>query len=81
MPLDGFPSDPVLIDGAIWVPTMNPGPGELERIDQATNRVTKRVPVDGMTQSGPIVVDDGAVWLSDFTTWIKAIPLAELQGS
>ena len=86
--LDEYAQDLVDVNGAIWAPVggsdyRSPGQasgaaGELERIDPATNLVTTKLTTAGLDDVAGSVVVDNALWVSNATTGVIEIPLAEL---
>jgi YVTN family beta-propeller protein len=80
VPIDGYAQDVVLIDGAVWVAVGGfVGDTLLERIDPATNTVAEKLAVPGMKDVGPSVVASNALWVSDLSSAVYAIPLTSLK--
>jgi YVTN family beta-propeller protein len=77
-----YAQDAVDVGGFVWVPTsgLAGGPGELDRIDPATNRIDRRLTVAALTDVGGAVVAAGDLWVSNTTDAVVQIPLAELTA-
>jgi DNA-binding beta-propeller fold protein YncE len=78
--LRGFAADPVIIDGAVWVPIGGDGYiHELVRIDPATNLIDRELPLDALVDIGGSAIAGGDLWIGNFTNAILRVPLSELS--
>lgn len=77
-----YGADPVDVDGYVWVATsgLAGGPGELDRIDPATNTIDRRLTADALTDVGGSVVAAGDLWVANATDSVLRIPLSALAG-
>ncbi len=87
--LDGYANDPVVIDGAVWVPVGGDGYGltggdgykrELERIDPATNLIDRKLPLPALKDARSATVADGDLWLANGSDSILRVPLSALSA-
>lgn len=79
--LRGFGADPVVIDGAVWVPIGGDGyKHELVRIDPATNLIDRELPLEALTDIGGSAVAGGDLWIGNSTNAILRVPLSVLTA-
>jgi len=79
--LGGYGADPIVIGGKVWVPVGGAGFFHgLVRIDPATNRIDRRLPLAALADVGGSTVAGGEHWIANAADAVLHLPLSELAS-
>lgn len=79
--LGGYGADPIVIDGKVWVPVGGAGFFHgLVRIDPATNRIDRRLPLAALADVEGSAVAGGELWIANAVDTVVHLPLSELTS-